>query len=56
MVRTAGALWMSDYTISDVFRIRDYISVFAAELIAILQTLTQVDKYDHEINILLTGS
>lgn len=46
--RTAGAFWIPNLSIAEVFRFPDYLSVFAPELLSILQALRWVDEHDHE--------
>ena len=53
--RTAGAFWIPDFSIAQVFRLDDNLSVFAAELVAILQALKWVDINNHEA-VILTDS
>lgn len=48
MFRTAGAYRVLDFHTSSVFRLKDHISVFDAELITILQALGQLIENDHD--------
>ena len=53
--RVAAAFWIPDFEISYKFRLHDCMSVFAAELIAILEALRWVDEHNHEA-IIFTDS